>query len=86
MGRDDGPGRQDGYVPLSVAAAFSGLSVKTLRRAISSGYLPAFRPSRASRGLILLLRRDLVAWIEGSTVEQKADVAVGSFKGARRDT
>ena len=80
VGLGDGCKGPEGYVSLSHASAFSDVSVKTLRRAISSGYLPAFRPSRASRGLILLLRRDLVAWIEGSTVETQ----MGARPGRKR--
>lgn len=69
----------DGYTALAKASAFSGLSVRTLRRAISSGRLLAFRPSGAARGLILLRRRDVVAWIESATIE------TGPLTRARRN-
>jgi len=78
-GRGEGRESLDGYTPLAKASAFSGLSVRTIRRAISSRRLLAFRPSGAARGLILLRRRDVVAWIESATIE------TGPPAGARRN-
>lgn len=62
-------GGGEGYLPLTAAASFAGLSVKSLRRAIAAGRLRGFRPTGGSRGMILLARRDLVAWIEGAVIE-----------------
>lgn len=56
------------YLPLPKASRLTGLSRRSLRRAIASGHLRAFRPMQSVRGMLLIRRRDLVDWIEGSKV------------------
>ena len=51
------------FFSVEEAAAFSGLSTKSVRRLLSSGTLTAFRPVR---GRILLDRRELEAVIVSS--------------------
>jgi hypothetical protein len=52
---------------LSGASAYTSgaLSVRSLRRLIATGRLPAFRPGGPG-GKLLIRRQDLVALIEGS--------------------
>lgn len=78
-GNGDGHNGAEGYyIQLSDASTISGLSIKTLRRAISAGRLRGFRPTGSSRGVILLSRRDVIAWVEGSAIETMA--SLGSVK------
>ena len=57
------------YLKLTGASALCGdLSPKTIRRAIASGALRAFRPTGSQRGLILLKRSDVIRWIESSAI------------------
>jgi len=74
------------YFDLTAASAFTGggLSIRSLRRLISQGKLPAFRPGGPG-GKILIRREDLVALIEGSPVhldlDQIAAKAVAEMRG-----
>jgi excisionase family DNA binding protein len=75
------------YFDLSGASAYTGgaLSVRTLRRLISQGKLPAFRPGGPG-GKLLVRRRDLEALIEGSQqanpdLDRLAAEAVAEMRG-----
>ena len=61
------------YLRLASAAGLVELSRRSLRRAIARGELSAFRPSGSPRGVLLLRRRDLIAWVEGARVETLRD-------------
>lgn len=74
VGLDDGKA-VEGYIPLFAASVFSGISTKTIRRAIAAGRLRAFRPSGGSRAMILISRRELIAWIESSVIDE----GIGGF-------
>jgi excisionase family DNA binding protein len=74
------------YFDLTAASAFTGggLSVRSLRRLIATGRLPAFRPGGPG-GKILIRRRDLEALIEGSPahldLDQLVEEAVAEMRG-----
>ncbi len=56
------------FLRLSSASKISDVSARSLRRAIASGSLQAFRPGSAPRGLILVRRSDLIRWIEAGRI------------------
>jgi len=62
------------FFDLAGASAYTGgaISVRTLRRLISQGKLPAFRPGGPG-GKLLVRRQDLVDLIEGSPVHLDLD-------------
>jgi excisionase family DNA binding protein len=62
------------YLDLPGATAFTGggLSVRSLRRLIAMGRLPAFRPGGPG-GKLLIRRRDLEALIESSPAHLDLD-------------
>lgn len=60
------------FCKLGAASTISSLSRRTISRAIARGDLPAFRPTGAPRGLLLVRRRDLFRWLEGSPIEATA--------------
>jgi excisionase family DNA binding protein len=65
------------YLDLSGASAYTSgaLSVRSLRRLIATGRLPAFRPGGPG-GKLLIRRRDLEALIESNPVHLNLDQLV----------
>ena len=76
------------YLDLHNASRLTGggLSVRTLRRLIATGRLPAFRPGGPG-GKLLVRRRDLEALIEGSPahldLDRLAAEAVAEIRGGK---
>ena len=68
------------YFDLTAASAFTGggLSIRSLRRLISQGKLPAFRPGGPG-GKLLIRRRDLEALIEGNPAHLDLDRLAGEI-------
>jgi hypothetical protein len=56
------------YVTMKGAETISSVSDRLIMSAITAGKLPAFRPSGAVRGMILIKRADLRAWIEAGRI------------------
>jgi excisionase family DNA binding protein len=56
--------RSQEYVSVSQAAAFTGLSVKQLRRAIHARTLPAVNVGNGKRPTWRIARSDLTNWME----------------------
>jgi hypothetical protein len=57
------------FFRLGRASQLADVSVRTVRRAIEMGLLRAFRPTGASRGVLLVRRRDVIDWVERSAIK-----------------
>lgn len=62
---------QQGYLTIRQAAAFTGLSTKHIRRAMTRGELVCYDAGLGTkRKVIRIARKDIVAWMESRQVRQ----------------
>lgn len=62
------PNQQSAFLTLEEAATYSGISSRTLRRAVKARMIAHHRPGLSERGKILIRRSDLESYLAHSRV------------------